>query len=69
MEYRINYRVNQNQMEGFARVSDNLASLSIASLAAYLTGYLKITIMEGVGLFFGIAVCLTFGMIFRRREK
>ena len=65
----MDFKINQNQKEGFARVSDSLASLSIATTVIYMTGHLTITIMEGVGLFCGIAVCLAVGMLFRRSEK
>ena len=58
--------INKNQKEGLARVSDSLASLSIATTVIYLTGHLSLRIRDVAGLFLAIGLCLAFGLFFRR---
>ncbi|MDI9408416.1 MAG: hypothetical protein QM523_04140 [Candidatus Pacebacteria bacterium] len=59
------FEINQGQREGLASISDSLASLSIASLALYLSGYLKIPVSDAIGLALAIFGSLIFGFILR----
>lgn len=60
---------NPQQREGFARVCDSLASLSIASFVVYLTGHLDLGFFEANGLGLAILVTLSMGYYFRRTVK
>ena len=62
-------RPNSQQMEGFARVCDSLASLSIASFVVSLSGHLAVSIFESIGLGTAMVINLGLGYFFRRAKK
>lgn len=60
-------KFNERQMEGLARISDNLATSIIVAIVLSLTGYQFVPFQELFGLILLLPLVIWYGYLLRRR--